>query len=76
MELGLLMANKVSPFDSAMENTLKRIGAETDQSIIAYNKLQPTNFRALQRRYGFDNVQRYIRVMEAKRAGIDRILRR
>ena len=64
------MAN---PFEQAMKNTLKRAGVETDQELVNYSKLQDTHFRALTRRYGFDNVQRYVRIMEAKRQGIPRL---
>ena len=62
-----------NPFEQAMKNTLDRVGAETDPALIQYSTLKNTHFRALQRRFGFDNVQRYVRVMEAKRAGIPRL---
>ena len=65
-----------SPFERAMKNTLERVGVEQDQELIAYSKLKDTHFRAITRRFGFDNVQRYIRVMEAKKAGIPRLLGR
>ncbi len=62
-----------NPFEDAMQNTLKRVGSETDEDLITYNKLKPYHFRGLNRRYGVDNVNRYIKLMEAKRQGIDRI---
>mgnify|MGYP001573482975 CR=1 FL=1 len=62
-----------NPFEEAMNNTLKRVGVETDQELVHYATLKDTHFRALTRRFGFDNVQRYIRIMEAKRAGIPRL---
>jgi hypothetical protein len=65
-----------NPFAQAMDNTMKRAGVEQDMELVTYGKLQDTHFRALTRRFGFDNVQRYIRVMEAKRAGIPRLLGR
>lgn len=62
-----------NPFQQAMQNTMKRLGMETDDDLITYEKLQPYHFRALTRRYGLDNVERYIKVMESRRKGIKRI---
>jgi len=64
------MAN---PFEEAMKNTLTRIGEEIDEDLITYNKLKPHHFQGLTRRYGFENVQRYIKIMESKRKGIPRL---
>ena len=66
----------VNPFEQAMKNTLKRAGVETDQELVQYAKLKDTHFRAITRRFGFDNVQRYVKIMEAKRLGISRIVGR
>jgi len=62
-----------NPFSDAMQNILKRVGTETDKDLVVYEKLEDYNFRALNRRYGSDNVNRYIRIMEARRQGIPRI---
>lgn len=64
------MAN---PFEEAMQSTLKRVGTETDEDLVLYESLKPYHFRGLNRKYGETNVNRYIKIMEAKRAGIKRL---
>ena len=64
------MAN---PFEDAMKNTLDRLGVEQDEDLMIYNDLKPYHFAGLNRRYGVENVNRYIKIMEAKRLGIKRI---
>lgn len=64
---------KRNPFSDAMQNVLERTGTETDEDLITYNKLKPYHFRAFNRRYGTKNVNRYIKIMEARRQGIPRI---
>ena len=63
----------MNPYEEAMKNTLKRVGTETDEDLLIYEKLEPFHFKGLNRRYGIENVNRYIKIMEAKRVGIDRI---
>lgn len=62
-----------SPFEEAMQNTMKRLGMETDEDLIKYEKLEPRHFRGLSRKYGFNNVKRYVKIMESRRKGIKRI---
>ena len=62
-----------NPFEDAMKNTLNRIGEETDKDLITYNRLTPFHFRGLTRMYGMKEVNRYIKIMEARRAGIPRV---
>ena len=64
------MAN---PFEEAMQNTLARVGVEQDEDLVTYNKLEDYHFQGLNRRYGAEAVNRYIKIMEAKRQGIKRI---
>ena len=60
------------PFEDAMQNTLKRVGTETDQDLVTYNSLKPYHFEGLNRRYGIVSVNHYIKIMEARRLGIKR----
>ena len=62
-----------SPFEDAMQNTLDRLGVEQDDDLVIYNKLEDYHFKGLNRRYGTEAVNRYIKIMEAKRLGIKRI---
>ncbi len=65
-----------NPYEDAANNTAARSGIETDNELIQYGRLDDQHFKGLVRRYGFEDVRRYIQLMEAKRAGIPRILRR
>ena len=65
-----------SIYDKAANAIAERAGAETDTDLITYDKLDDFNFRGLVRRYGFNNVARYIKLMESKKAGIPRLFGR
>ena len=62
-----------NPFEDAMKNILERVGTETDPELVTYNTLKPYHFKGLERKYGIENVARYIKIMEAKRQGIPRL---
>ncbi len=62
-----------SVYERAANNIAKRSGAETDTELLVYNKLDDFNFRGLVRRYGFNDVARYIKIMESKKQGIPRL---
>ena len=64
-----------NPYEDAANNTAKRAGIETDNELIQYGQLQDYHFRGLERRYGFEQVRRYITLMEARKAGIPRLFR-
>ena len=62
-----------NPFEQAMGNMMDRLGIEQDEDLITYEQLKPFHFEGLTRKYGVDNVNRYIKIMEAKRQGIPRV---
>jgi hypothetical protein len=64
---------KKNPFEQAMGNILDRLGEEQDEDLIMYEKMTPFIFRGLARRYGQEEVNRYIKIMEAKRQGIPQL---
>lgn len=55
----------------ALDLTMKRIdrviGAKPDTDMVFYENLRPGDFQALEKVYGTDQVQGYIREMEMKR---------
>ncbi len=57
-------------YEDAAQNIAKRSGQETDTDLATYNSLKPYHFEGLQRKYGFEDVRRYIVLMESKRLGI------
>ena len=65
-----------NPFKDAANNIAARFGQETDTELIQYGQLKDHHFGGLVRRYGFEDVRRYIQLMEAKKAGIPRLFRR
>jgi hypothetical protein len=62
------MANSI--YEQAVQNIAARAGQDTDQDLITYNRLKPYHFKALQNKYGFEDVRRYIVMMESKKKGI------
>ncbi len=67
---------KLKVFDDAIEKTAKRMGVETDPDVMKYESLNKDDFDGLVRRYGFEDVRRYIQTMETKRIGIPPIFRK
>ena len=57
-------------YEQAARNAAERAGEETDDDLLIYNKLTPYHFKRLQNKYGFEDVRRYITLMESKRVGI------
>jgi hypothetical protein len=57
-------------YEQAARNIAERAGEETDEDLLIYNNLKPFHFKALQNKYGFEDVRRYITLMESKRLGI------
>ena len=62
------MGNSI--YEQAVQNIATRAGQDTDKDLIIYNKLEPYHFKALQNKYGFEDVRRYVVMMESKRKGI------
>jgi len=52
------------------------MGVETDPEVLLYDGLGKDDFSGLVRRYGFEDVRRYIQTMETKRVGIPPIFRK
>ena len=65
-----------NPFKSAANAIAARHGKDTDTELIQYGQLESHHFSGLVRRYGFEDVRRYIQLMEAKKAGIPRLFKR
>jgi hypothetical protein len=62
------MTNSI--YEQAVQNIASRAGQDTDQDLVTYNRLKPYHFKALQNKYGFEDVRRYIVMMESKKKGI------
>ena len=66
------MFNKVidrlqTNFKKGMDNSMRRLGIETDQDISLYNSLKEEDLRELVGEYGIDNMLEYIHTMEAQK---------
>lgn len=71
------MANlfEMGPFERAMDNIVNALGGETDPDVLFYNTLEERDFQNMVRRYGFEDVRRYIQTIETKKLGLRRIFR-
>jgi hypothetical protein len=58
--------------DKAFDDLLDKTGSgEGDPDLNRYNQLMPSDFKGLEKRFGKDEVDRYIKTMEAKRMGVE-----
>ena len=65
-----------NPFKSAANAISARHGQEVDTELLEYLQLKDYHFSGFVRRYGFEDVRRYIQLMETKKAGIPRLFKR
>lgn len=49
----------------------KVVGSDIDADLKLYNQMTPGAFDAIRQKYGQDALEEYIKVMEAKRHGIE-----